>query len=116
MTKPKFGARAGRRAELRKAQDRVLDYLVSPNGRDREQFEEYDDKTLSNSLLGVMLRELADYHPKGTDYLVSGEWRNQVTVSPEALSTALRDLKKVHDDKKAVCKHCGRGPEQRRAA
>lgn len=114
MTKPKFGARAGRRAELRKAQDRALDYLVNfPGGWERECFEKYDDKTLSNALLGVLLREVAG---GDSDYLVVGEWLNQVTVSPEALSTVLRDLKKIDEDKKAVCKHCGRGPEQRRAA
>ncbi|MEI9974609.1 MAG: hypothetical protein WDO73_22720 [Ignavibacteriota bacterium] len=51
-----------------------------------------------------------------TTYLLTGDVLRKLEVSPAALLTALKDLRKIQHEKKAICQHCGRGPEERRAA
>lgn len=112
--------KTGRRAELRKANEKALKYLDEeiPGDRNlpRDTFDKANargDQELARSLFGVLLRELVEEHDKGTDYLVVGGALKKIEVTPEALLTALKDVRQVLAEREKCCRHCG---AERRAA
>jgi hypothetical protein len=76
LNKPKFGADPGRRAGLRKANEKALKYLVDET-KDyvKETFEkeaQESDTALANCLFAILLREVIGVHPDGDSYMFIG--------------------------------------------
>jgi hypothetical protein len=120
MNNTQIEANAGRRAELRNANEKALKYLVDETkAYDRQQFEKEandGDRALSNSLFAILLREVIEVHPEGDSYMFMGNSFNKLEVPPEAILTALKDLKKFQAEDRKHCRECGAPKEEQKKA